>query len=342
MIRNWGRIWIIILTALCLTGCSRATSTPIPVSVSISPPTSEMAQPTLTRTSAVIPSPDLTTSSAQSLTPTTKSPIPVFSRIIIILFENKEFGSVIGNHQMPAYNRLAEQFTLLTAYYGLQHPSLPNYLALTAGQTFGINTNCETCFVDAANLATQIEKSDRTWKDYQEDMPKTCFDKSTTNYAVKHNPFIYFNDIRLDSARCEEHIVPLPQLESDIAVNNLPNFIWITPNMCHSAHDCGLDQTDAWIADWLPRLMASPVYDDQTMIILTWDEGQGNHGCCGYDPGGGRVPTVLISPLVKAGFQDDTPYTHYSLLKTIELSWGLDLLEHAGDPNTTAITAPFK
>jgi len=79
------------------------------------------------------------------------------------------------------------------------------------------------------------------------------------------------------------------------------------------------------------------------LIILTWDEGQGNHSCCGLPAeAGGRVATVLISPLVKNGFQDDTPYTHYSLLKTIEAAWGLPYLGRAADENNAVITAPWK
>jgi len=57
--------------------------------------------------------------------------------------------------------------------------------------------------------------------------------------------------------------------------------------------------------------------------------------------GGGRVPTVLVSNLVKSGFQDDVQYTHYSILKMISTSWNLPLLEHSADAKTALITAPF-
>jgi hypothetical protein len=340
---GWQMIINLIAAALILTACTGANQSPT-LPATISSPIGGTAPPAqvfpITATPHSLPTVTLPPGSTPTLTP--KPDIPAFSRIIVILFENKEFGSVIGNHQMPVYNRYAKEYTLLTAYYGIQHPSLPNYLALTAGQTFGINRDCESCFVDAPNLADQIEQSGRTWMDYQEDMPEACFDRSTDLYAVKHNPFLYYDDIRTDSTRCKQHIVPLLQLQTDIQNNQLSDFIWITPNMCHNAHDCGVDQADAWLGVWLPILMASPFYDDQTILILTWDEGQGDHGCCGYEPGGGRVPTVLISPSVRKGFEDDTPYTHYSLLKMIEQAWGLQLLEHAGDASVTPITIPFE
>jgi hypothetical protein len=79
------------------------------------------------------------------------------------------------------------------------------------------------------------------------------------------------------------------------------------------------------------------------LIVLTFDEGQGNHSCCGLpEEAGGRIPVVLLSPLVKNGFQDETPYTHYSLLKTIAEAWGLAYLGHAADGDNVLITAPWK
>jgi len=268
--------------------------------------------------------------------------VPNFSHVIIFIFENKEFGTVIGNQSMPVYNRLAEEYTLLTGYYAIRHPSLPNYIALIGGDTFGIDTNCESCFVDAPSLPDLLETSGRTWRTYQEDLPEPCFIGSRPPYAQKHNPFIYFDPIREDPQRCQPAIVPLTQLETDLASNSLPDFVFITPNLCNSAHDCDLSISDAWLEGWVNQIMQSPAYDENTLIVLTWDEGQGDHTCCGLPTGGGRVATVLISPLVRRGFQDDTEYTHYSLLKTIAEGWGLEKLGHAADPQHVLIVAPWE
>jgi len=276
--------------------------------------------------------------------PTPAPLLPNFGTIIEIVFENKEISTVIGNSEMPYFNSLAADYTLLVQHFAPTHPSLPNYLALIGGDTFGITSNCEKCFVDAPSLPDLIEASGRSWKTYQEDMPSACFTGSTLNYAQKHNPFIYFDSVRLNNVRCERSIVPLTQLSADLEAGSLPNFVFITPNLCNSAHDCSISYADAWLQPWMERLL--PVLDAAGrpyLIILTWDEGQGDHGCCGLPtPAGGRIATVLVSPQVRRGFQDVTPYTHYSILKTIASAWGLPFLGHAVDGNTALILAPFQ
>ena len=260
------------------------------------------------------------------------------------MFENKEFGSVIGNSLMPVYNKLAREYTLLTQYYAITHPSLPNYIALIGGDTFGIDKNCNDCFISAPNLADLIEASGRTWKTYQEDMPSPCFLGSTHIYVQKHNPFVYFDNIRLDSARCERSVVPLTALQTDLEAGALPNFLFIKPNLCNDSHDCELDISDAWLTNMLGQLV--PALDSSGgtyAIFITFDEGQGNHSCCGLpEEAGGRVPVVIYSPLARNGFEDSTPYTHYSLLKTISEAWGLPYLGHAAEPNHALIILPWK
>lgn len=282
--------------------------------------------------------------STPTATPTaTPAPlVPRFEHIVVIILENHEFDTVIGNPRAPNINRLAKQYTLLTQHYAIRHPSLPNYIALIGGDTFGIKSNCTSCFIAAPNLADQIESAGLTWKTYQEHMPSPCFVGDTLRYFQKHNPFIYFNDIRNNADRCSTMIIPLTQLDQDNTSGNLPNLIWIEPDICNSAHDCSLATGDAWAGKMVDRIMTYPGFMDNSLIILTFEEGQGDHTCCGLTTGGGRVPTVLISNLVKNGFEDSTQYTHYSILRMIETAWGLPLLGHAADPETNLITAPWK
>ncbi|HLF74277.1 MAG TPA: alkaline phosphatase family protein [Anaerolineales bacterium] len=325
-------VCILVLFSLvaCLPFSAALTGTPIP--------------PATTTATPVPPSPTLTPSPSPAPTATSKPLIPNFQHIVIIMFENKEFGTVIGNPLMPNYNRLAREYTLLTQYYAIRHPSLPNYIALIGGDTFGIETNCSDCFIDAPSLPDLIEDSSRTWKTYQEDMPEPCFLGDTHLYVQKHNPFIYFDPIRLDRARCERSIVRLTELQTDIEAGSLPNFIFITPNLCNDAHDCPLDVADAWLTELLGRLVpALDAISESYLIVMLFEEGQGNHSCCGLPlEAGGRVPVVFYSPLVKNGFEDPTPYTHYSLLKTISTAWGLPLLGHAAEENHVLIVEPWK
>ena len=314
------------------------------VSIPAITPTASPPSPSPTVTNIQTSASTATPSSTPKSTVTSKPLVPHFERIVIIMFENKEFGSVIGNPLMPNYNKLAGEYTLLTQYYAVAHPSLPNYLALIGGDTFGINSDCTKCFVDVPSLPDLIEASGRTWKTYQEDMPNPCYIGDTNVYAQKHNPFIYFDPIRLDLTRCERSIVPLAALQTDIESDSLPNFIFITPNICNDAHDCNLDIADAWLTDLLGQLVpALDTTGESYLLVMTFDEGQGTHSCCGLPLlAGGRVPAVFYSPLVKNGFEDATPYTHYSLLKTISEAWGLPYLGHAMDDDNILIVNPWK
>ncbi len=324
-----------------LAACQAANVSPAPAITS--------APPTPIQAGTTVPAP-----AAATLTPSPAAPGPVpdFSHIVVIFFENREFGSVIGNQAMPEYNRLAGENTLLTQYYAVTHPSLPNYIAAFGGDTFGINSDCNQCFVKAQSLPDQIEASGRTWRAYLEGMPRPCTLGDAGAYAQKHDPFIYFDPIRLDAVRCARSIVPLGQLDSDLTAGTLPNFVYLMPDLCNSAHDapfdpaCGLGVADVWLAGWMQKLqdyLQPRAESEPYLIVVTWDEGQGNHSCCGLPAeAGGRVATLLISPLAKTGYQDATPYSHYSLLRTIETAWGLPFLGHAADAATAVIAAPWK
>ncbi len=330
-------IWITFiatfLTSACLPALTRFAPTP-----TLSPPT---LTPLPTFTETPVPTPTL------EATPTPLPLVPNFSHIVIIIFENKEYGTVIGNGDMAYFNLLASSYTLLNQHYATTHPSLPNYLSLIGGDTFGRVDNCEffeDCHINAPSLPDLIEESGRTWKTYQDDMPEPCYTDGTDRYVLKHNPFIFFDPIRLDVERCARSIVPLTQMDMDIAANDLPNFIFITPDICYSGHDCALDLADGFLKEQMDKLYpALEATGEPYLIILTWDEGQGDHSCCGLpELAGGRIATVFISPQVKQNFLDITPYSHYSILKTISEAWGLSYLGHAADAETPLITAPWR
>ncbi len=321
---------IAVFALLTLTACAPAPATTLPPTLTPLPPPTAKLEPLPTL--MLMP------------TSTPARAVPNFEHIVFIIFENREFGSVIGSNSAPYFNILAETNTLLTEYYSLRHPSLPNYIGLIGGDTFGITSDCSDCFINAKSLPDLIEASGRTWKTYQEDMPSPCYVGDTQVYVQKHNPYIYFDPIRLDPERCKRSIVPLTELDADISSRSLPNFIHITPNLCYSAHSCALEMADPWLDTLLDRLVPALEADGKPyLIVVTWEEGQTGKGCCGLqEPAGGRVATILISPRARENFRDDTPYTHYSLLKTVSEAWGLPLLGHAADAGTSLIERPWK
>ena len=263
----------------------------------------------------------------------TRTPTPApYDHVVVVVLENHSFESVIGNPRAPFLNSFANRWSLATGYSGVSHPSLPNYLALIGGTTFGISSDCTNCYVNAQSLPDRLEAAGKTWKSYQEGMPSACFAGSSGLYAQKHDPFIYFDPIRNDLARCAR-IVPYGQLASDFAAPaTAPNFAFVTPNLCNDGHDCALSTTDAWLARELPRLMLSPAFEgSRSLLVITYDEGAG---------GSDRVATVLAGSGVKSGFQSAVAYDHYSLLRTIESLWGLAPLA-PGDERATAMTDFF-
>jgi phosphatidylinositol-3-phosphatase len=271
--------------------------------------------------------------------------VPSFDHIVLILLENRRFDQVIGrSSSMHHLNDLARKNVLLSNYFAVSHPSLPNYIALVSGSTDNIKSDCISCFVNQPNLADLLDASGHTWKTYQEDMPSPCFVGDAKPYYQKHNPFIYFDSIRLNASRCDRSVVPLTTLDSDLASNQLPNFSLIMPNYCNSGHSCPGTTADNWAFNMVNKLRASPALGSKSLIIVTFDEGAegSDASCCGLGgKGGGQVATILISPLAKSGFQDTTPYSHYSLLKTILMAWKLPALGDTSPAATQPILAPW-
>ncbi|MCX6049005.1 MAG: hypothetical protein NT075_28220 [Chloroflexi bacterium] len=272
--------------------------------------------------------------------PAITSTLPAFSHIFIIVMENKDEDALDNNPDAPYLTKLAAQYASADNFYGIRHPSLPNYMAMTGGDTFGIEHDCIDCFVNQDNLAAQLEVKGHSWKGYMESMPAPCFvGDALPLYKQKHNPFIYYDNIRKDPARCNK-IVPLTQLEPDLQANTVPDFVWITPNLCNDTHDCPIKTGDQWLQIWVPKILASPAWQKGGVLFITYDEGKGDKGCCTVAVGG-QVVTLVISPLVQPGFVSSVAYSHYSFLRTVEEAWGLPLLGYAGCDCTKPMTDFF-
>jgi phosphatidylinositol-3-phosphatase len=243
-------------------------------------------------------------------------PVPVFDHVVMIVFENKEATSIIGNRAAPTFNTYARRYAKLTRYYGVTHPSLPNYLALVSGSTQGITTDCTDCAVDAQSLADTIEASGRTWKTYAEGLPGPGFlGAFAGRYAKKHNPFAYFRDVSTDPAR-RARLVPLTRLAPDLRAGALPSFALVVPDLCHSMHDCSVSVGDAWLRSHVAMFLKLP----KTVVFVVFDEGSSNIG------GGGHTAALALGTAVRRGSRFTGVTGHYGLLRTIEQAWGLPLL----------------
>ncbi|MFL6139375.1 MAG: alkaline phosphatase family protein [Frankiaceae bacterium] len=275
---------------------------------------------------------------------------------VVVIEENHSFDQIQRPGAAPNIDRMASSGTLLTSYFAIAHPSLPNYIALLSGGTQGITSDCTTCTtLDAPTLVDQLGRAGITWRAYMQGLPAPCSTSvSTDSYVRRHDPFMYFRSIRDDPGACR-NVVPLSQFYSDLATGHLPQFAWITPDLVNDMHggeqvvpnspaDRNLVQrADALLGSLYDRLSSSSAWDEDTRLVVTWDEGLRREGdqtesCCGGLAQGGHIATVVVGPDVSHG-SDARTYTHYSLLRSIESAYGLPHLGHAADPTVADIPA---
>jgi phosphatidylinositol-3-phosphatase len=320
------------------------------------------------------------------------SQIPRYQHIVEIMMENTSYGTIIGNSLAPHLNALANQYGLATNYFGVTHPSEPNYMASVAGSYFGVQDDnqfyctaalaasepaswqCAGTTVDhtvnAPSIADQLTAAGKTWKGYFQSLPAvvgpivklgpnangpyTFKSPSLSNalYASKHNPFVNFTGTQDALA----NMVPDTQLATDLASGHLANYSLIVPNQCNDMHGTGgcgttslISLGDSYVAATVNQVMSSQAWKQgNNAIVITWDEddfsdsGLLGTGCCGADPGGGHVATIVIRNHGNlAHIVDNTAYNHYSLLRTMEAAFRLPCLAHACDRVVPAMNPLF-
>ena len=262
------------------------------------------------------------------------------SHVVVIVMENKEASAVLGSGAAPYLRGLVRRSGLASASYAVTHPSLPNYLALTSGSTQGATSDCTTCHFAARNIVDELEARGISWRGYFEDVPGPCFAGPAANgYARKHNPFIYYDDIRQSPRRCAR-LVGFDALASDLRRGTLPTFAWITPNLCDDTHDCPVATGDRFLARTVPALLRE--LGPHGFLVLTWDEGDTSAGCCAGAAAGGRVATLVAGPQVRAGARDAQPLDSYGILRTVEDALGLPPLRSSADPRNGTLAPLFR
>lgn len=261
---------------------------------------------------------------------TAATPLPAFEHVVVIVFENKESTSVLGNPAAPTFNSYARRYGSLTRYYAVTHPSLPNYLALVSGSTHGITNDCTSCVASGRSLADTIEASGRTWKTYAEGLPSAGYlGPSGRRYAKKHDPFAYFPDVADNPSR-RARIVPLSGLATDLRDGALPSFSLVVPDLCHSMHDCSVRVGDTWLRRIAPPLLSLP----NSVVFVVFDEGSTSIR------GGGHTVALALGTAVRPTSRFTRVTSHYGLLRTIEQAWGLPLLGRSA--GARAITGIWK
>jgi hypothetical protein len=232
--------------------------------------------------------------------------------------------------------------------------------------------------VEGPNLATQLRAKGLAWRAYLEDLPApgslAIVSPETATapaalYAAKHTGFTNFASVHADPDLAQE-LVGFDALHADLAAGTVPAFALIVPNQCNEMHgidgpkaptDCSKEDAaliargDANVAALIAQIQASPIWTSptqRTAVVITWDEdGKADRiagapqSCCvvdAHDPGGGRIPTIVMVNHGARGVSDPTPYDHYSLLRTIEDALGLNgHLRHAGDPGVVPMAPLF-
>ena len=221
--------------------------------------------------------------------------------------ENRTYAQALAGRYTA---RLASEFSVANAYHGVSHPSLPNYLALTSGSTWGIADDGYHR-LPAGGIGAQLTAAGIKWRAYMEGMNNGCFN-SGYPYALKHNPFAYYG------GSCPSQVVSFSHFAADMKAA-VPRFVWITPGLCHDGHDCSTATADQWLAQTVPQILATDAWKNNGLLLITWDEGDDNAN---------HVLTLAIQPN-RIEPASARAYNHYSFLATVEDRLGLSRLGRA-------------
>lgn len=218
--------------------------------------------------------------------------------VFLIVMENH---SAQEAQAAPFTASLAATYRVAADYSAITHPSVPNYLALTSGQTWGI-TDDSYHTLPQTDLGDQLTAAGVKWRAYMEGLTgKGCLD-SPYPYDPGHNPFAYYG------GKCPPNVVPFTTLAQDLN-QGTPLFSWIGPDDCHNGHSCELSVADDWLRSTVSLITQSAAWSNNGVLFITWDEDDGSTD--------NRVLTLVVAPGL-SHLVSNQPYNHYSLLATIE------------------------
>lgn len=232
--------------------------------------------------------------------------LPRYDHIVIVVEENHAASQIIGSKSAPFINALAAGGALLTQSYAVAHPSQPNYLALFAGDTFGVQSDaCPLSLGPAPNLASELIAAGYNFGGFAEDLPAVGSTVCTAGgYARKHAPWVNFTNVPA--------VASMP-FTSFSAGPQLPTVSFVVPSVDNDMHDGSVAQADTWLATNITPY-ANWAKANHGLLILTFDEDD--------EAERNQISTILYGADVRPGTYDE-PINHYSVLSTVEQIYGL-------------------
>jgi phosphatidylinositol-3-phosphatase len=264
------------------------------------------------------------------------SRVPRLKHVWVFVLENHSYDEIIDNPDVPYLNRLAHKHAMATQYYAVAHPSLPNYLAMISGSTHSCTSNgCQGNY-RGRTLAGQFSGHGLRWRGFIEGLPEPGYTgRDSGKYTRHHNPFVYFRSI-VQKPRQRNRIVPFRQFRRSL--RRPPALSYIVPTDDHNMHSGSEAVADAWLHNWIPRVMASRGFRHHGAIFITWDEASkgDSSGCCVAGVHGGHQPLIAIVHNGPRHVRLTKRRSAYSLLRTIEAGFRFAHLGHAAQARPLA------
>jgi hypothetical protein len=216
--------------------------------------------------------------------------------------------------------------------------------------------------VETLTLADQLGSSRLTWRAYVDGMvdstgvPANCVHPGPEEvetvvpggYTARQNPFVYFHSL-LDLGDCSSNDLPIDQLTADLRkAEKTPSFSYIAPTLCNSGAtgQCvaggteGAASADAFLSTWVPKILASPAYKADGLLIVNFAAANPPVTAPGAAPAPATDPlhvgALLLSPFLTPGSTDAAQYNPYSIVRSSEDLFALDPLALAGAAKTTS------
>lgn len=224
-------------------------------------------------------------------------------KVLVTIIENKGLTQM-KQHAANLWT-LAQKYGYASDYRAITHPSLPNYIAIAAGDRLGVSDDGDPAKhkLTDPNIFTNTLKAGGTAQTFADNMgSETCRQTNQGKYAVRHNPWTYFSN---DRDNCQKFVVDGAAYEETVAAGNLANLTFLIPDNCHNAHDCSIETADKWVFQKVVTAMSGPDFRaGRLLIVITADEDNKKEG--------NRILTVLVHPSLSHKVVG-TRLTHYSL-----------------------------